>query len=75
MQIKANSIYRIAGYQNTINLAWRQRLLVMGIIPGEFIKVIRMAPLGDPVQIRTRRMNLAVRQQDLASVLLEEITA
>jgi len=45
----------------------------MGMLPGTLIEVVRIAPLGDPVQVRTRRVSLAVRQQDLASVMLEEI--
>lgn len=75
MKIKTNRVYRIAGYTGTINPVWRQKLLAMGMIPGAFIDVIRVAPMGDPVQIRTRRISLAVRQQDLAAILLEEITA
>ncbi|QGY32120.1 ferrous iron transporter A [Pantoea cypripedii] len=75
MHIKTNRVYRIAGYKSPINPAWRQKLLAMGMIPGALIEVIRVAPMGDPVQIRTRRISLAVRQQDLAAILLEEMTA
>ncbi|ORM60449.1 iron transporter [Pantoea rodasii] len=75
MQIQTNRVYRIAGYKNTINPAWRQKLLALGIIPGALIDVIRVAPMGDPVQIRTRRISLAVRKQDFAEILFEEITA
>ncbi|KKW50053.1 iron transporter, partial [Pantoea ananatis] len=50
-----------------------QKLLTMGVLPGTLIDIIRTAPLGDPVHIRTRRLSLAVRQRDLASVLLEEV--
>jgi len=45
----------------------------MGMLPGAVIEIIRVAPMGDPVQIRTRRVSLAVRQRDLADILLEEI--
>lgn len=75
MKIQTNRVYRIAGYKNTITPAWRQKLLALGIVPGALIDVIRVAPMGDPVQIRTRRISLAVRQQDLAEILLEDITA
>ncbi|MBW1213180.1 ferrous iron transporter A [Pantoea allii] len=73
MQIKPRTTYRIGGYQHSIHPAWRQKLLTMGMLPGTLIEVVRVAPLGDPVQIRTRRVNLAVRQRDLAAVMLEEI--
>ncbi|MGG6098794.1 ferrous iron transporter A [Pantoea allii] len=73
MQIKPRTTYRIGEYQHSIHPAWRQKLLTMGMLPGTLIEVVRVAPLGDPVQIRTRRVNLAVRQRDLAAVMLEEI--
>ncbi|MDK2632812.1 FeoA domain-containing protein [Pantoea stewartii subsp. indologenes] len=73
MKIKTHTTYRVRGYQPSVDPAWRQKLLTMGVLPGTLIDVIRTAPLGDPVHIRTRRLSLAVRQRDLASVLLEEV--
>jgi len=67
------STYRILGYRSSVNSAWRQKLLTMGILPGATIAVVRVAPLGDPVQIRTRRVSLAVRRRDLADIILQEI--
>jgi len=67
------STYRVLGYRPSVNSAWRQKLLTMGILPGATLDVIRVAPLGDPVQIRTRRVSLALRQRDLADILLQEI--
>ncbi|MFB6328277.1 FeoA domain-containing protein [Pantoea deleyi] len=67
------STYRVLGYRPSVNSAWRQKLLTMGILPGATLDVIRVAPLGDPVQIRTRRVSLAVRQRDLADILLQEV--
>lgn len=75
MQIKTHSTYRITGYQTSINAVWRQKLLSMGMLPGSLIDIIRVAPMGDPVQIRIGRVSLAVRQRDLAAIILEEITA
>jgi len=45
----------------------------MGMLPGAVFETVRVAPMGDPVQIRTRRISLAVRQRDLSSMILEEI--
>ena len=36
------------------------------MLPGSFFSVIRIVPLGDPIQIGTRRMNLILRKKDLA---------
>ncbi|ORM81414.1 iron transporter [Pantoea deleyi] len=73
MTVNMGSSYRVLGYRPSVNSAWRQKLLTMGILPGATIDVIRVAPLGDPVQIRTRRVSLAVRQRDLADILLQEV--
>lgn len=73
MTVNMGSTYRVLGYRPSVNSAWRQKLLTMGILPGATLDVIRVAPLGDPVQIRTRRVSLAVRQRDLADILLQEI--
>ena len=73
MAINIGSSYRILGYHPSVNFAWRQKLMTMGMLPGAIIEIIRVAPMGDPVQIRTRRVSLAVRQRDLADIILEEI--
>lgn len=73
MTVNMGSSYRVLGYRPSVNSAWRQKLLTMGILPGATLDVIRVAPLGDPVQIRTRRVSLAVRQRDLADIFLQEI--
>lgn len=73
MTVNMGSSYRVLGYRPSVNSAWRQKLLTMGILPGATLDVIRVAPLGDPVQIRTRRVSLAVRQRDLADILLQEV--
>jgi len=73
MTVNMGSTYRVLGYRPSVNSAWRQKLLTMGILPGATLDVIRVAPLGDPVQIRTRRVSLALRQRDLADILLQEV--
>lgn len=64
--LQPQQFYRIAGYSADISPSYRQRLFSMGLLPGAALKVIRVAPLGDPVQIETRRTNLMLRARDLA---------
>jgi len=73
MAINTGCSYRIVGYHPSVNSTWRQKLLTMGMLPGAVIGIIRVAPLGDPIQISTRRVSLAVRQRDLDAIILEEI--
>ena len=34
------------------NQYYRQRLLAQGVIPGEVLKIKRIAPFGDPIEVR-----------------------
>jgi Fe2+ transport system protein FeoA len=48
-----------------------QRLAEMGFTPGQAVQVIRFAPLGDPMQIRIRGFNVALRRKEACRVTLE----
>lgn len=73
MSILPNHRYKIVGFSaKIINPAYRQKLLSLGMLPGYFFNVIRIAPLGDPIQIETRRMNLILRKKDLALLNLDD---
>ena len=52
----------------------RRRIMDMGIVRGSEIKVIRKAPLGDPVEFEIRDYNLTLRtkEAELIQVSLEE---
>ena len=52
----------------------QKRLMDMGIVKGAEIKVIRKAPLGDPVEFFLRGYNLSLRKED-ASVVWVKINA
>lgn len=41
-----------------------RRLLEMGVIPGVSVQKIKMAPFGDPVEIRVRGYSLAMRRTE-----------
>ncbi|WNN44633.1 MULTISPECIES: ferrous iron transporter A [Winslowiella] len=71
MQLIAQQRYKIIGFSATIGAAFRQKLLSMGMLPGTSFDVVRIAPLGDPLQIETRRVNLMLRKKDLALLQLE----
>lgn len=72
MSIFPNHRYKIVGFSAEINPAYRQKLLSLGMLPGSFFNVIRIAPLGDPLQIETRRMHLILRKKDLALLNLDD---
>ncbi|CBJ79316.1 ferrous iron transporter A [Xenorhabdus bovienii] len=71
MSLLPNRSYKILGFSAQISPAYRQKLLSLGMLPGSTFQVIRVAPLGDPVQIETRRVNLILRKKDLAFITLD----
>lgn len=71
MQLKPQCAYKITGFSHEISPAYRQKLLSLGMLPGSFFNIIRVAPMGDPVQIETRRTHLVVRKKDLDLLKLE----
>ena len=54
--------------------ALRHRLLDMGITPKTVIKVRKVAPLGDPIELTLRGYSLTLRKEDAARIIVEEVT-
>ncbi len=48
-----------------------QRLRDMGLTRGARIEVLRVAPLGDPMELRVRGFVLSVRKHEAAGILVE----
>ncbi len=49
-----------------------KRLMEMGIVPGVVVKVIKTAPFGDPIEIRVRGYNLAMRRSEAEAIEVGE---
>ena len=45
-----------------------RRLMEMGVVPGAPVRVIKAAPLGDPLEIRVRNYHLALRRSEAQTV-------
>ena len=52
----------------------RRRLLDMGITPKTQLRVRKMAPLGDPIEIRIRGYELTLRKEDAAKITVEKLS-
>lgn len=51
--------------------AFRRRLLEMGLVPGTDVKVVTVAPLGDPMQIEVRGGQWSIRRNEAAQIAVE----
>lgn len=50
----------------------RLRFLDMGLIPGTKVCLQKIAPMGDPIQIRLRGYELTIRREDAGKITLRE---
>ncbi|MDT5063542.1 MAG: ferrous iron transport protein [Acidobacteriota bacterium] len=45
-----------------------RRLMEMGVVPGAPVRVIKAAPLGDPIEVRVRGYHLALRRTEAQTI-------
>ncbi len=45
-----------------------RRLMEMGVVPGAPVRVIKAAPLGDPLEVRVRNYHLALRRSEARTI-------
>ncbi len=50
----------------------RQRLLEMGLIRGTPIELIRVAPMGDPIEVKVKGYRLSLRREEAESVIVHK---
>ncbi len=51
----------------------KKRLMELGFLPGRHLKVIRNAPLKDPIEIEIMGYLLAIRKSEAEYILVEKI--
>jgi Fe2+ transport system protein FeoA len=49
------------------------RLMEMGVLEGTEIEVVRLAPLGDPIQVKLRGYHLSLRKQEAEQIEIEPV--
>lgn len=57
----------------TSDINYRQKLLRMGLIKNAVFELTRIAPLGDPVEIRLQDFNLSLRKDEADALEVEVI--
>ena len=51
--------------------ALRQRMMDMGLVPGADIEVVRVAPMGDPIEYCVKGYHLSLRGHEAKNILVE----
>ena len=55
------------------SLVYRRRLLSLGVTRGVEIRVVRLAPLGCPLQVEVRGTSITLRKEEAADLVLERL--
>ncbi len=69
-EIKPGRMVRIYSFEtNDLFL----KLMEMGCVPGEHVKVEQVAPLGDPISISVAGYSLSLRLNEARTIFVEEL--
>ena len=49
----------------------KRRLMDMGILIGEVIRVVKVAPLGDPIEVKIKNYSLSLRKKEAEGIAVE----
>lgn len=69
-QIKPRTIAKITKVNGSGGVL--RRMLDMGCVKGTVIEVIKVAPLGDPIEIKVKGYNLSLRKNEAKNIEVEE---
>jgi ferrous iron transport protein A len=61
----------VTGFETT-DAAYRGKLLAMGVTKGSVLRVVTVAPLGDPVKVEVRGYGLSLRKAEADALVVEE---
>lgn len=68
-EIRPGSTARILSFENNDLFL---KLMEMGCVPGERVKVVQVAPLGDPISIIVSGYSLSLRLNEADNIFVEE---
>jgi len=51
----------------------RRRLMDLGVVAGSVLEIERVAPLGDPIEIKLKGFHLALRKDEAANVVVRPL--
>lgn len=71
-EVETGIIARILSFENNDLFL---KLMEMGCVPGELVKVEQIAPLGDPISITVAGYNLSLRLNEADNIFVEELGA
>ena len=71
-ELKAGEMAEITGY-TLGNAAYRAKLLALGLTRGLQLKVVNVAPLGDPFELAVRGYHLSLRRDEVKVIKVKKL--
>ncbi len=71
-ELKVGELAEIAGY-TLGNAVYRAKLLALGLTNGTQLKIINIAPLGDPFEIAVRGYHLSLRRDEAKVIKVKRL--
>lgn len=71
-EMQAGDQGRVQGFEEG-GRGYRRKLLSMGLTPGVEFRVVRVAPLGDPVEVRVRGTSVSLRKAEAEALQVERL--
>jgi Fe2+ transport system protein FeoA len=53
--------------------AVRRRIMDMGVVPGTTVEIEKVAPLGDPIEVKVKGYHLSLRKEEAANIFVEVV--
>lgn len=69
LAVGSSAVIRLVGGEGQL----RQHFLDMGVIPGTEIKLVKLAPMGDPMQFTLHGYELTLRKEDAGKIAVEPL--
>lgn len=70
--LKAGDYAEITGY-TLGNASYRAKLLALGLTHGTQLKMLNIAPLGDPFEIAVRGYHLSLRRDEVGVIKVRKL--
>ena len=71
LEVGKSAVIRTVGGEGAL----RQHFLDMGVIPGAEVTAVKLAPMGDPIELHLRGYELTLRVEDAKNITVEEVEA
>ena len=71
-ELQTGDLAEITGY-TLGNAAYRAKLLALGLTNGVQLKIVNVAPLGDPFEIAVRGYHLSLRRDEVGVIKVKKL--